>query len=105
MDKAKRTPKTTIKVPRAQIEQTIRKNVANGQFFGCRFIKRSTGETREMNARLGVKKHLKGGEPRYDPKEHNLLVVFDQQKGAYRSIPLENVLEINTKGVTIVPED
>jgi len=65
-----------------------------GGFFGVTFIKRTTGEIRKMNARLNVKKHLKGGQRAYDPKAHNLIFCFDMVSGGYRCIPLEGVKEI-----------
>ena len=40
---------------------------SGGEFVGVEFTKRTTGEVRQMNCRLGVKKHLKGGEQAYDP--------------------------------------
>ena len=63
----------------------------DGKFFRVDFIKRSTGEARTMQARLNVTKFLKGGDPAYDPKLHNLIPVWDTQKQAYRSIPLESI--------------
>ena len=64
------------------------------------FIKRTTGEKRVMNCRLGVKKHLKGGELKYDPKDYDLLTTFDMQKKDYRCISLDSVQEIVAAGVT-----
>ena len=61
------------------------------EVFTVSFIKRSTGELRVMNCRFGVKKHLQGGELAYNPKEKNLLMVFDMQAKGYRSISLEGV--------------
>lgn len=71
----------------------------NGKFFSVKFIKRSTGEEREMNCRLNVTKHLKGGTKAYNDEEHRLLTVFDIQAQGYRCIPLENLTEINGKKV------
>lgn len=72
--------------------------VKDGRIFGVKFIKRTTGEIREMQARLGVKKHLSGGELNYSPVEKNLLIVYDVAKNGYRSIPLENVIEVKIDG-------
>lgn len=66
-----------------------------GRFFSIEFIKRTTGEHRKMNARIGVTKHLKNGLQPYDPTSNGLRVVFDTQKREYRSVPLENVIRIN----------
>lgn len=70
----------------------------NGSEFGTvTFVKRSTGEVRVMNYRLGVTKHLKGGNQGYDPKQHNLITVYDMTQRGYRSIPIDGVISI-TKG-------
>jgi len=67
----------------------------NGRFFSVRFIKRSNGAERFMNCRLGVTKHLKGGNKAYDDKAHNLVTVYDLQAEGYRCIPLESIFELN----------
>lgn len=69
---------------------------ASGKFFSVLFIKRTTGKPRMMVCRGGVRKHLKGGEQAYDPAEKQLATVFDVQKGGYRTIPLDAVLEVST---------
>lgn len=74
--------------------------ITNGKVFSCVFVKRTTGEIREMTARLGVKKYLKGGALSYDPKTCNLIPVFDMVKGAYRSISIEGIKEIKIEGKT-----
>lgn len=77
----------------------------HGGFFNVVFVKRTTGETRKMLATLNIKSALKGGQAKYDHKAKNLLVVRDVAKtkegvAPIRSIPLENVLEITTNGVS-----
>lgn len=67
-----------------------------GKFFSVRFIKRSDGSVREMNARTGVKKHLvknpsKSG---IDFKKNDLISVYDVKEEGYRSIPMEGIREI-----------
>lgn len=71
-----------------------------GKFFTVTFVKRTTGETRVLNGRQGVKKHLKGGEAAYSFSEKKLLPVFDLQKNAYRSIPIEGITEVKILGRT-----
>lgn len=73
-------------------------NSTNGKVFAVRFIKRSTGEVRTMNCRLGVKSHLKGGAPAYSREEKQLVCVFDMVKNAYRSIPIEGITELKVDG-------
>jgi hypothetical protein len=69
----------------------------NGRFFSVKFIK-ADGSTRKMVARIGVKKHLRGGESTVSHKDY-LLTVFDVQKKAYRNINLDKVFEFNREKV------
>jgi len=48
-----------------------------------------------MNCRMGVTKHLKGGESTLDAEQY--ITVFDVAKGAYRAINRDTIIEI--KGV------
>lgn len=47
---------------------------------------------RVMEAKTGVKKDIKGKGLMYNPDEHNLAVVWDIKKKAYRTISLEGVI-------------
>lgn len=78
---------------------------SNGKIFTVTFIKRTTNEVRVMNCRLGVVKHLKGGELAYDPASHKLINVYDMLKKQYRSIAIEGIqqLTINGETHTILP--
>jgi len=67
--------------------------------FSARFIKRD-GTERTMRCRLGVRKHLKGGTLSYDPAAVNNLIVFDMERGAYRTIPFDRILELRVSGET-----
>lgn len=71
-----------------------------GKIFTVTFIKRTNGERRVMNCRLGVKAYLAGGEPAYDFVAKNLLPVYDVKKNGYRSIPLDAVEGIKAEGQT-----
>lgn len=73
--------------------------VEDGKIFYVEFVKRTTGEVREMVCRKGVHSHLKGGEASYDPVRAGLLWVFDMQKQGYRSIPLETIIKAKIGGV------
>jgi hypothetical protein len=50
----------------------------NGKFFTVTFIKKD-GSVRVMNARLGVKAYLKGGELPYDAESKGLIPARDMQ--------------------------
>ncbi len=54
-----------------------------GKFFTVVFVKKD-GTTRVMNARLGVSKHLKGGQSTLDPAQY--LTVYDMQSEGYRAV-------------------
>ena len=84
------------KISRKDILHLLEKN--KGNVFSVVFLKKD-GSIRHMTCRFGVKKHLKGGELKFNPIERSLLVVFDMQKEAYRMINLETISNINMKGV------
>ena len=84
-----------------------------GRWMQVTFIKRSTGELREMTCRTGVKKHKVDPTSPPDPiliaqdRKHALLRVFDAnatdpkrpgQKGAYRMIALDGLRSIRAGG-------
>jgi len=81
----------------AVIREAILKAGEQGRFFTVKFVKRTDGQIRTMNARLGVTKHLQGGTQGYDPKAHNLITVWDAQAKDYRSINLETVFALESK--------
>lgn len=66
---------------------------ANG-FVTVTFLKKD-GTIRKMNCRMGVTKHLKGGESTLDNERY--VTVFDVSKGSYRAVNRETILEV--KGV------
>ena len=86
--------KEIVKIAESEVRDTM---VSDGhEFATVIFLKRSNGEYREMNYRLGVKKHLKGGTQGYDPKNHNLITVWEtSENGGYKCIPLDGVQEIH----------
>ena len=87
---------------RNQLEQVIRQLSPN-QFFSVTFIKRTTGEVRKMNCRLGVTPKTKAKKPgfRYSPGERGLLPVYDIQRQGYRMINLDQIIELRINGKTI----
>jgi hypothetical protein len=82
------------KIAKAMID-----SIDNGQFFGITFIK-SDGSGREMNARKGVKKHLKGGVSKYNGKdgEAQNIGVYDVKTGGYRCFKLDRLTELRIGG-------
>lgn len=78
-----------------------------------KFIKRTNGELRTLNGRLGVSKYVKGVGMSYDPKAKNLITIFDmriasslpesERNKAYRCVPLDAILEIKADGKVFQP--
>ena len=56
-----------------------------------------------MNARLGVKAYLKGGDLPYNPDEKGLIPVYDMKNGGYRMINTStiNKLKIGNSEYTV----
>jgi len=80
----------------------LRNLVRDGKFFGVKFVKRTDGKIRVMNARYGVTQGVKGVGAPYDFESHNLLPVYDTRKRAFRCIPAESILELRVHGKRIV---
>lgn len=73
--------------------------------FSLIFIKRTTSERREMICRFNVKSYLKGGVQPFNPKDYNLITVFemslDEKTGkpkGYKCIPFDGILEMKIAG-------
>jgi len=69
-----------------------------GKIFSVVFIKKD-GSKRKMQCRLGVKKHLRGGERAYVPEDFGLLGVFDMEKKGYRMVNLETLMSFTVDGM------
>jgi hypothetical protein len=85
-------------------EQTMNSNElasivaeSNGRFVSVTFIKKD-GTERSMLCRLGVTKHLKGGESKLNADQY--LTVFDVQKEAYRAINRDTIVSVKLAGAT-----
>lgn len=83
----------------AETMNLINKLKSNHRVFRADFLKRTTGEMRTMLCMFGVKKHLKGGKAAYHFGDKGLLSVFDINKQAYRSIPIDNIRLIKSAGI------
>lgn len=80
--------------------ESIKTFVGKNKIFTATFVKKD-GTTRVMNCQLGVKKHLKGGEQKFNPIEKNLLTVFDMQKKEYRMINISTLITLKANGEVI----
>jgi hypothetical protein len=74
-------------------------NQTNNQFFSVSFVK-TGGTLRHMTCRLGVKKGIKGTGQAFEPKEYELLTVYDLQSKGYRMIRLETLQSVTVDGQT-----
>ena len=71
---------------------------SNGKIFTATIIKRTNGERRELNCRLGVKKYVTGEGLKFEPSNKNLIVVFDMQKNGYRMINIDGLEALKIDG-------
>lgn len=78
--------------------ETVIRTLAPNQFFSCTFVKRTTGEVREMNCRLGVKPKSEGKGMKYNPSQRGLLTVYDVKKKNYRMINLDTIVNLKING-------
>jgi len=93
---AKRTAEEVVEI-RNLIDST------EGRWFRTIYVKRTTGEIREMVCRVGVKAYVNGIGMKYDARSRNLMPVWVANEGkqgadAYRMIDLEGVLELKAEG-------
>ena len=72
---------------------------SNGKFISVTFTKKD-GSVRVLVGRLGVKKHLKGGESTLDADKY--VTIFDTQNGGYRAINRETIQSVRIDGVEFV---
>ena len=75
----------------------------NGRFFTAIFTKKN-GEDRIMNCRLGVTKNLTGKGMSYNPRDYDMISVFDVKADGYRLINLRKLkaLQINGEVFTVL---
>jgi len=78
-------------ISKAEAKQLIKDT--KGKFFTVTFIKKD-GTTRVMNARLGVKAYLKGGELPYDPEAKGLIPVYDVKTKDYRMVNINTITDL-----------
>ena len=79
-------------------KENIKDTILNseGKIFTVNFIKKD-GTERTMTARLGVKKHLRGGSSSTEHLDY-LVTAFDMEKKQYRNININTVKWIRCNG-------
>ena len=75
-------------VHRINLKDLLHKQV--GRFVGVDFIKKD-GSARKLNGRLGVVKHLKGGDNMTESESRPYLVIYDVKTPGYRAVNLATV--------------
>jgi hypothetical protein len=102
----RRILKEAVRVKRDELIEKIKatdpRNSGRGEFFTVTFVKRTDGTTRTINARLGVRRYLRGGDLPYDPIAKGLLPVYDVQKRDYRMINLGTIISAKVGGVDYI---
>ena len=76
-----------------------------GKIFSVAFVKRSTGEVRQMNCRTGVKRYTTGEGLKYNASSRDLLPVYDLQARGYRMISLNTVISFKAHGAEFYVPD
>jgi hypothetical protein len=84
-----------------QTELTAKLKATNGKTFGVIFKKRTDGQLRNMCARLGVTKDVKGVGLNYDPEKRGLLPVYDMNNGR-RMVNLRGLIQATIDGEVYV---
>jgi hypothetical protein len=99
-------PTPTPSTPPGEISTEEAKRLikdTKGKFFTVTFTKKD-GTERVMNARLDVKKYLKGGILGYNPEEKGVIPVFDRNapdpKKPYRMINVDTISKLKIGGNT-----
>lgn len=88
-------------IKRSQVSDML---AQNKRIFGALFQKKNN-ELRTGSFKIGVTKHLQGGNLKYNPSDYDLIPVFDMNKRAYRMINLKTLIELTIKGERIEIED
>ena len=69
---------------------------SDGKFIAVSFIKKD-GTLRTLNGRLGVVKHLRGGECTLDRTKY--IIIYDMINKGYRSINRETIQSVTIDGI------
>lgn len=64
---------------------------SNGKIFTVTFTKKD-GTIRVLNGRLGVTKHLKGGECTLD--KDRFIIVYDLKSEGYRAVDKDSIIDV-----------
>jgi hypothetical protein len=96
----------TAKIEEISLQDAVRKIFeSKGRVFSVVFRKRTDGTLRKMNARIGVRKGVKGVGMAYDATQAGLITVHtmagdqDDDGGGHRNIPADGIRWLKIGGV------
>ena len=99
-------------ITRQEAVDLISKQKDAGVFFNVTFIKRTTGELRNMTCRGGVHKYTTGEGLKFEPGQKQLIGVWeannaegDKGKDAYRFISIEGIQTLTCGGKSYSVKD
>lgn len=80
--------------------------ITSGKFFNVTFRKKN-GDIRELNGRFGVTEHITTEAGKVDPcfLRGDNVIVWDNMKKAYRTIPLMSILKLSAGGLVVTREE
>ena len=84
-------------ISKKEAKHLLTKMQKDNRMFSLEFLKKD-GTKRVMLARFNVTKGLTGKGAKYNAEDYNLMTVYDMNKSAYRSVPLDRLLWLRTKG-------
>jgi hypothetical protein len=100
--------KRTYKVTKAEAHRILQtlSSLPGPAFFGVQFVKRTTGEIRDMTASFRIKAGVNGKGLKFDPSQHRLMTVHDMQlasqgfepKACKRMINLDTLQRVKFQG-------
>lgn len=71
---------------------------SGGKFFAAVTRKRTNGQFRKFNCRLGVQKGVTGAGMAYKPADYKLITVWDGYARQFRMIALDNLIMLKVNG-------
>ena len=86
-----------IMITKKEAKHLLKKMQKDNRMFSLQFIKKD-GTKRIMLARFNVTKGLTGKGAKYNAEDYNLMTVYDMNKSSYRSVPLDRLIGLRTKG-------
>jgi hypothetical protein len=71
---------------------------SDGRFVSVLFVKKD-GTLRKLTGRLGVTKHLKGGQSTLNPDQY--VTIYDVENKGYRAVNRNTIQELHIDGLVV----